>query len=106
MWRGAVAGARRAAGAQALRRPAVAQTQRRGMATNGPAYNALMSTTARTASFVVVGAAVTEALYGGITSTMWNVMNRGKLYKDVDWSKLESIYKDDDEEEAEEEDDE
>jgi len=52
-------------------------------------------------TYVVVGCVVVEAVYGGITNSIWESSNRGKLYKHIDWSKFKS--EDDEEEEEEEE---
>lgn len=63
------------------------------------AWNAVISRNFSYITFIVFGAITMETIYGGMTTGLWNTMNRGKLYKDIDWTKFV-------EEEEEEEDDE
>mmetsp|Transcript_7427 Transcript_7427/g.6661 ORF Transcript_7427/g.6661 Transcript_7427/m.6661 type:complete len:98 (-) Transcript_7427:52-345(-) len=53
-------------------------------------------------TYVVIGCVVIEGIYGYATTWVWESSNRGKLYKDIDWSKFKS--EDEEEEENEEED--
>lgn len=50
-------------------------------------------------TYIVAGCVVLEVFYGGITNGIWDAANKGKLYKQIDWSKFKS---EDDEEEEEE----
>ena len=50
-------------------------------------------------TYIVAGCVALEILYGGITNGIWDAANKGKLYKQIDWSKFKS---EDDEEEEEE----
>lgn len=61
------------------------------------------SSTARYATFLAVGAIGAELLTNATTDALWEMNNRGKTYKQVDWSKFDPP---DDDEEDEEEDDE
>jgi hypothetical protein len=63
------------------------------------------SSTARYATFLTVGAIVAELLTNATTDALWEMNNRGKTYKQVDWSKFDPT-DDEEEEEDEEEDDE
>ncbi len=45
----------------------------------GPIYNAVLRTNARYVAFIVVGAAITEGIYGGFTDRAWKFINRGKV---------------------------
>ena len=51
-------------------------------------------------TYIVAGCVAIEILYGGLTNGIWDAANKGKLYKQIDWSKFKS---EDDEEEEEEE---
>jgi len=62
------------------------------------AWNAILSRNFSYITFIVLGAITVETIYGGVTNGLWNGMNRGKLYKDIDWSKFKAA---DDEEEDE-----
>lgn len=64
------------------------------------AWNAILSRNFSYITFIVLGAITLETIYGSATNGLWKVMNRGKLYQDIDWSKFEE------EEEEEDEDDE
>lgn len=46
-------------------------------------------------TYIASGCLVLGAIYGGAVDFIWNANNRGKLYKDIDWSKFKS--EDDDE---------
>eukprot|EP00596_Hydrurales_sp_CCMP1899_P003349 CAMPEP_0119042240 /NCGR_PEP_ID=MMETSP1177-20130426/14477_1 /TAXON_ID=2985 /ORGANISM="Ochromonas sp, Strain CCMP1899" /LENGTH=89 /DNA_ID=CAMNT_0007008879 /DNA_START=149 /DNA_END=418 /DNA_ORIENTATION=+ len=48
-------------------------------------------------TYIVVGCVVIEVVYGGITSSIWDTYNQGKLYKQIDWTKFKS--EDDEDEE-------
>ena len=39
-------------------------------------------------TFIIVGAYVGENLFFQGTEGLWNSANKGKLYKDIDWSKF------------------
>jgi hypothetical protein len=62
------------------------------------------ASTARYASFLVVGAILAEMGTNGLTDTLWEMNNRGQTYQQVDWSKFDP--QDDEEEEEEEEEEE
>ncbi|OQR83944.1 hypothetical protein ACHHYP_14099 [Achlya hypogyna] len=66
-------------------------------------YAAFMKNNITYVSTIVVAAVLFEGVYGSVTSSVWESMNRGRLYHHIDWSQFKS---DDDEEEEEEEDDE
>lgn len=48
-------------------------------------------------TYVVVGCVVIEGVYGGFTNFIWDGVNRGKLYHQIDWTKFKS--EDDEDEE-------
>jgi hypothetical protein len=50
-------------------------------------------------AFVVVGAVACDVIYGGVTDMVWDNMNRGRLFHQVDWSKFKG--EDDDDEDDE-----
>ena len=39
-------------------------------------------------TYIVAGCVVLEVFYGGITNGIWDAANKGKLYKQIDWSKF------------------
>eukprot|EP01035_Chromulina_nebulosa_P024123 gene24123-31346_t len=47
--------------------------------------------------YVVAGCIILEGVYGSVTTSIWDAVNKGKLYKQIDWSKFKSA----DEEEEE-----
>jgi hypothetical protein len=50
-------------------------------------------------TYIVVGCVVCDAVYGNVMDGMWDSINKGKQYKDIDWSKFK-MEDDDDEEEV------
>jgi hypothetical protein len=54
-------------------------------------------------TYVVAGCIVLEGVYGFATTSIWNTLNSGKLYHQIDWSKFKAIEDDDEEEEEEDE---
>jgi len=85
-------------------RPVYQQTTR-SYASNTPVYNAIMGSNARYVAFCAAGAAVGGVVYNGLFDILFDLNNRGKLYKDIDWSKWDSIYLEEDEDEDEDEED-
>ena len=49
-------------------------------------------------TYIIAGCVVLEVVYGGVTNGVWEMANKGKLYKHIDWSKFKS---EDDEEDEE-----
>ncbi|KAG7344171.1 ubiquinol-cytochrome C reductase, UQCRX/QCR9 like protein [Nitzschia inconspicua] len=68
-------------------------------------YNMFGSSTARYATFLAVGVIAVELITNATTDALWELNNRGKTYKQVDWSKFDPPDDDEEEEEEEEEDD-
>ena len=54
------------------------------------------SSTARYATFLAVGVIAAELLTNATTDALWEMNNRGKTYKQVDWSKFDPPDDDDD----------
>mmetsp|Transcript_28480 Transcript_28480/g.39222 ORF Transcript_28480/g.39222 Transcript_28480/m.39222 type:complete len:91 (-) Transcript_28480:938-1210(-) len=40
--------------------------------------------------YVVAGCVVLEGVYGTVTSSLWESVNYGKLYHQIDWSQFKS----------------
>ncbi|KAG5176799.1 ubiquinol-cytochrome C reductase [Tribonema minus] len=70
--------------------------QPRQMSTLKTMYKYVFRSNATYVTYIVVGVVVLEAIYGKAIDTLWDSVNKGKQFKDVDWSKFKS---DDDEEE-------
>lgn len=66
--------------------------------------NSFGSSTARYATFLAVGVIFAELITNGVTDALWEMNNRGKTYKQVDWSKFDPA--DDDDEDDDDDDDE
>mmetsp|Transcript_5331 Transcript_5331/g.6431 ORF Transcript_5331/g.6431 Transcript_5331/m.6431 type:complete len:119 (+) Transcript_5331:246-602(+) len=82
----------------------LAVSNARSFSKNSQVYNIGMSSNSRYILFILLGAAVGEALFGLTGDLIWDMNNRGKLYHHIDWSKWESIYVDDDDDEDDEDD--
>lgn len=62
------------------------------------------SSTARYATFLAVGVILAELVTNSVTDALWEMNNKGRTYKQVDWSKFDPPDDDDDGDEEEEED--
>ncbi|CAB9500634.1 expressed unknown protein [Seminavis robusta] len=67
----------------------------------GAWYNIFGSSTAGYATWLALGIVLGEAFTGSLTSTLWNLVNHGKTFETMDWSKFDPV----DEEEEEDDDD-
>ncbi|CAM9925735.1 unnamed protein product [Phaeothamnion confervicola] len=64
-------------------------------------YNRVWKSNAGYITYIVVGAIALEMVYGKATDALWDSVNKGKQYKDIDWSKFKT--EDDEDEEEQEE---
>ena len=65
-------------------------------------FNRFGQSTARYATFLAVGVILAEMGTNSLTDSLWESNNKGKTYKQVDWSKFDPQ---DDEEEDDDDDD-
>mmetsp|Transcript_10265 Transcript_10265/g.14568 ORF Transcript_10265/g.14568 Transcript_10265/m.14568 type:complete len:104 (-) Transcript_10265:128-439(-) len=74
--------------------------QRRPSSTLHKAYEHIFKKNITYVTYIVGGCVILELLYGKLIDNIWDSVNKGKQFKDVDWSKFKSA---EDEEEEEEE---
>eukprot|EP00903_Cladosiphon_okamuranus_P018182 g16727.t1 len=81
----------------------------RGMASH-PAltavYNTIWKSNPMYVTYIIGASVVLEFMYGKVTDSIFDSINKGKQYNDIDWSKFAEDEDEEDEEDEEEDDDE
>lgn len=67
--------------------------------------NRFGQSTARYATFLAVGVVLAEMGTNSLTDYLWEANNKGKTYKQVDWSKFDPQDEDEDEDDDDDDDD-
>mmetsp|Transcript_31677 Transcript_31677/g.100610 ORF Transcript_31677/g.100610 Transcript_31677/m.100610 type:complete len:97 (+) Transcript_31677:260-550(+) len=86
----------------ALRAPAAAARRPMSSSPLDMAGKTIFRSNITYVGYVVVGSVIMELLYGSVTEGMWNTMNSGKLYHQIDWSKWAFELDEEDEDEDDE----
>jgi hypothetical protein len=91
--------------------PMLSKLGQRQMSSNAPGFGAIPKSLYNNVwkksnimyiTYIVVGCVAIEVVYGSVTQSIWDNANKGKLYKQIDWTQFKS---EDDEDEDEDEDD-
>ncbi|CAB1118882.1 unnamed protein product [Ectocarpus sp. CCAP 1310/34] len=98
-----------AAAAAATRGGVMTAGATRGMASNSAltaAYNTVWKSNPMYITYIIGASVVLEFVYGKVGDSIFNSINKGKQYDDIDWSKFAEDEEEEEEEDEEEEDEE